>query len=178
MKALVVISTVILSVFLTLTTIFTIDSVTVRKAELASIAAVNYSAVVEDFFEGNISSENLRQVITNEFREASHSKFSKIDVTVKRADAEKGVLNFLIEITYAQPNGRPRLISIERVYIKEKNEALPSVEEYSFIRTINANCYKTAGGLFVEETDGGLRENSIWRTPDYEMILDSVFSIE
>lgn len=192
MKALIVITTVILTVVLTVTAIFTIDSITVRKAEMASIVSVDYTKIAEQFFEGSIPHAVLRQKLVEQFESSAHSKATSVEVTVKKADSVRGVLHILLETTYMQPNGRPRLISTERVYIRETQNIETEAEgeesggeetneeenaEYSFIRTIRLEFYKNQYGMFVPEEDGGLKENSIWRTPDYSIILDEIFGL-
>ena len=177
MKALIVIMTIVLSVFLTITAVFTVDSATVRKAEITSILATDSLAIVEDYFEGNIYASDLRETFIKSFEDSGHSKSTSIDVTVFNADAGRGIVNILVEMTYDQPNGRPRLISYNRVYIREAQSDPDAENQYSFIRTISSEFYKTEDGQFVAEANGGLKSDSIWKTSEYEAILDTAFSL-
>ena len=116
----------------------------------------------------------LHQAFQTSFEELSSSE-SDIKVTVNHANAEQGIVAVLIEITYKQPTGRPRMLSYNRVYIREKPDDANAEDQYSFVRTIDAKHYKTEAGMFIAESNGGLKEDSIWRTALYEAALDSVF---
>lgn len=175
MKLAIVVEIIVLCIIITVFSIFTIDSVHIRKAELLSILSTDGQLLIEDFFEGEFLADELQQVLETTIEKSSHSESYDIEVTVRHANAEQGIADILVEVTYIQPTGRPRLISFSRVYIREKQGNPDAEHQYSFIRTINAERYKTPAGLFVAEANGGLKEDSIWRTELYETVLDSVF---
>lgn len=178
MKLTIVIEVILVCIILTIVSIFTIDSVTVRKAELTSILATDVQDIVEAFCAGKGSAVDLQTDIENAITENSNTASSLVSTTLYYADANLGVVDILIEVEYNQPNGRPRLLSYRRTYIKEM-PADPTLEDpYSFIRTINKESYKTGAGLFVPAIDGGLNDDSIWRTNEYAAVLDAVFAAE
>lgn len=174
MKLTITIEVILLCIILSIFCIFTVDAVSVRKAELLSILSVDVENIVEDFFEEEIDLGDLPRALQTAVETSLNSESSNINVVIRYANAEQGIADVLIEVTYIQPTGRPRLLSYERVYIVERpNES--SEAQYSFIRTIDAEYYKDADTiLFVAENDGGLKEDSIWRTKDYEQVLDFV----
>ena len=174
MKLTIVVETIIMCAILTVFCIFTVDSVSVRKAEYTSILATEGQRIVENYFEEKLPNRELHQAFQTSFEKLSSSE-SDIKITVNYANAELGIVAVLIEITYKQPTGRPRMLSYNRVYIREKPDDANAEDQYSFVRTIDAKHYKTEVGMFVAESNGGLKEDSIWRTALYEAALDSVF---
>ena len=178
MKAVVVIQIVVVCLVLTLTSIFTVNSGMVRKAELSSIVAVDVENIVKDYFDGKIETANLEGVLIENISEAGHSKIVDLKVTIFCADAEKDIVDVLIEETYVQPNGRPKLVSTRRVYIREVPADSNAVEQYSFVRCISAERFKKEDGTFVEESQGGVKSDSIWRTDDYSAVLENTLMAE
>ena len=178
MKIAVVLYTILACIILTVVSIFTIDTVTVRKAELTSILMTDVQDIVEEFCAGRISAAELQSDIENAIAEESNTASSLVSTTLYYADANYGVVDILIEVEYSQPNGRPRLLSYRRTYIKEMPADPALAGSYSFIRTINKESYKTDAGLFVPAIDGGLNDDSIWRTDEYAAVLDAVFAAE
>ena len=176
MKLTITIEVILLCIFLAIFSIFTIDTVTVRKAELTSILSTDVQDIVEGFFEKEYNTESLQLNIENAIITCSNTTSSSVDVSILYADANYGVVDLLINVKYDQPNGRPRLLTYQRTYIKEAPSNSAMTEPYSFIRTIDKNHYKTATNAFVSAVDGGLNEDSIWRTAEYEAVLDAVFA--
>ena len=177
MKTAVVIEITILCLLLSLFTIFTVDSVVARKAELQQIVNTDVTDIVEEYFDGKIETDILAGTIKNAVLESAHSNSISTKVVVPYADSSFDVVSVLIEITYQQPNGSFRTLSSEKVYIRERQLSVDPVPSYSFIRNISQEYYKTATGDFVEASFGGLKNNSIWRSSEYAAVLDSVLNV-
>lgn len=178
MKLAVVVQIVVLCVVLTVFSIFTIDSVSVRKAELLEILSVDVKNIAEDYFEGSIETADLEGLIQSSITSSAHSKADEINVSVYHASAEQGLVDVLVEVTYTQPNGRPRMLSYKRVYILEKQQDPEAKIQYSFVRNIDASHYKSPTNDFIPESNGGLKEDSIWKTDLYSSLLDSALIAE
>ena len=178
MKLTIVIEVILACIILTVVSIFTLDSVTVRKSELTSILATDVQNIVEDFCEGKCTTADLQSDMESAIANGSNTKSSLVSVTVYYADASLGLVDVLVEMEYNQPNGRPRLLSYRRTYIKEAPADPALTGSYSFIRAINKENYKTGAGTFVAAIDGGLNDDSVWRTDEYATVLDTVFAAE
>lgn len=174
MKLAMVVEIIVLCVVLTVFSIFTIDSVTVRKAELLETLSVGVSDTVEGYFNGGIETSELQGALVSTVSSSTSGKYLDISVTVFHASSEQGIVDFMLEATYEQPNGRPRTFSYKRVYIREKPSDPEAKVQYSFVRTIDAAHYKTAPDAFCPEEHGGLKADSIWKTDVYQSVLDSV----
>ena len=175
MKSVIVIQVIIMCLLLTIFSIFTIDGANVKKAELQQIVACDVTDIVDAYFNGEVSGEQLEGKIKSAILDSAHSTMQKLSVFVDYADSSKGVLSLAIEETYRQPNGSYRTISAQKVYIREKPGS-PDASAYFFTRNINEEYYKNNAGSFVPESDGGLKADSIWRTPEYSLVLDVIFA--
>lgn len=173
MKSVVTIQIIIITLLLAIFSIFTIDSVSVKKAELQQVVLCDVTDIVDAYFDGDILTENLEAQIKNAIIASAHSNINSLSVSIHYADNNKDVVAFTIEETYKQPNGSYRTISTKRVYIKEvSNDA--AMSPYNFTRNISKEYYKNASDAFVEETNGGLKSDSVWRTAEYASVLDLI----
>ena len=178
MKLSVVVEIVVMCCIITILCVFTVGNVMVRRAELQGAMATEVSSLVEDYFDGDFATAELDDKIKMAVVASSNSVSNETKVTVFYADAEMDVVDVLVEVTYTQPNGSSRTLSDRRVYIKDVPAASlgnpAATPSYSFIRNIDAKHFKTSTGAFVSEDDGGVKEDSVWRTDEYASILTSI----
>ena len=175
MKSVVVIQIIAVCMIFTIFSILTLDGLNVRRAEIQQVVLCEMAEVVDKYFRGEIPELQLEETIKNSTINAIHSKADTIEVYVYYANAMYGIIHVRVEEVYTQPNGSQRMLSCEKVFIREapRNGA---VDSYSFTRSISREYYKNADGTFVSQVNGGLRDDSIWKTPEYSAILDSAFA--
>ena len=82
MRLAITIQIVLLCIIFTIISIFTVDAVTVRKAELTSVMAIDVTNTVKSFFEGDIAGEALEDELTSAVENAVASEYMDISVTV------------------------------------------------------------------------------------------------
>lgn len=165
MKILLVIEAIVICVILTLFSVFTIDGVVVRKAELQQIVSTDVSSVVEGYFESGYGADTLAETIRSTIIASAHSNLSAVNVAVPYADSEKDIVSVYIEIVFKNPNGSARSLTEHKVYIRERQEDPNSEKPYSFVRNISA------------DYSDRLNTDSIWRTEEYAEVLNAVLAM-
>ena len=117
MKLTIVIEVVVLCMLLTMFSVFTIDSGMVRKAELLSIMSTDVDAVCQDYFSGKLNDKvSLQHELEAALISSIKSEVSDIDVSIYKADIEQGIIEIVVELTYRQPTGKSKTITMERIY--------------------------------------------------------------
>ena len=117
MKLTIMVEIIVLCLMLTLFTVFTLDSASYRKAELLSILSTDVNNVCDKYFEGEISSIGfLQKELEDAISYSISGNTEDIDVSIYEADRKQGVIEIVVEVTYKQPTGQSKTITMERIY--------------------------------------------------------------
>ena len=117
MKLTILVEVLVLCLMLTLFTVFTLDSASYRKAELLSIMSTDVNTVCNDYFAGEITSVvELQKELESSIISSIAGETQDVDVAIYKADKEQGIIEIVVELTYRQPTGKSKTITMERIY--------------------------------------------------------------
>ena len=146
--------------------IFTLDMVSIKQAEVRQVVSGEMSSIAKDFFDGTLSEFDVAKELETRAI-SSLGKNVKLDTNVNYMDYSMKVISMSVSLTYNQVNGSTRTISATKTFILER----PSYgRSYQFIRSIGSDYY------LLDEEEGGPRYDSIWRTSEYQTVLETIFS--